>query len=174
LAKILGDVAVRFLNRCTLAMLPRDRRHWGQALVAEQVRIVNTQERLCWAAGGIAMTVKDFLNRLFTEPLVWAASIAAGILSAFVDLQSATRWPHVLLLASFGLILACWQPKWAWRWTLLLAAGLPAFVILTKNWGPYSVDRFDVFYGLVPATLGTVGGMLLRRVSHSVKHETVK
>src|SRR6476660_9661917 len=108
-AKALGDVAVRFLNRCTLAMLPRKRRQWGQALVAEQVRIVNTRERLCWAAGGITMTVKDFLNRLFTEPLVWAASIAAGILSAFVDLQSATRWPHVLLLASFGLILACWQ-----------------------------------------------------------------
>src|ERR1700674_4480813 len=174
LPNFLADVVVRFLNRCTLAMLPRNRRQWGQALVVEQNQISNNRERLSWAAGGITMTAKDFLNRMFTEPLAWAASIAAGTLSAFVDLQSATRWPHILLLGSFGLILAYWQPKWAWRWTLLLVAGLPAFVILTKNWGPYSVDRFDVFYGLVPATLGTLGGMVLRRMSRSLKHEPVK
>jgi hypothetical protein len=174
LAKSFSDLAARFLNRCMLAMLPRNRRQWGQALVAEQNQISTTRERLYWAAGGISMSAKDFLNRLFTEPLAWAASIAAGILSAFVDLQSATRWPHVLLLASFGLILAYWQPKWAWRWTLLLVAGLPTFVILTKNWGPYSVDRFDVFYGIVPAALGTLGGLVLRRVSRSFKHEPAK
>src|SRR4029077_1500405 len=58
LLKPLADVAARFLNRCTLAMLPRNRRHWGQALVAEQNQISNAGERLCWAAGGIAMTAK--------------------------------------------------------------------------------------------------------------------
>ena len=174
LLKPLADVAARFLNRCTLAMLPRNRRHWGQALVAEQSQISNARERLSWAAGGIAMTAKEFLNRMFSERLAWAASIAGGMLSAFVDLQSATRWPHILLLWSFGLILAYWQPKWAWRWTFLLAAGLPAFVLVTKNWGPYSVDRFDVFYGLVPAALGTLGGIVLRRMSRSLSHGSVE
>jgi hypothetical protein len=77
-------------------------------------------------------------------------------------------------LWSFGLILAYWQPKWAWRWTFLLAAGLPAFVLVTKNWGPYSVDRFDVFYGLVPAALGTLAGILLRRMSRSLSHGSVE
>ena len=174
LLKILADVVVRFLNRCTLATLPRDRRHWGEALVAEQNQISNPRERLSWAAGGIAMTAKEFLNRMFGEGLAWAASIAGGILSAFVDLQSATRWPHILLLCSFGVILAYWKPKWAWRWTLLLTVGLPAFVLVTKNWGPYSLDRFDVFYGLVPAALGTLSGIVLRRISHSLNHGSVQ
>jgi hypothetical protein len=154
-------------------MLPRNRRQWGEALVAEQNQISNARERLSWAAGGIAMTAKEFLNRIFSERLAWAASIAGGILSAFVDLQSGTRWPHILLLCSFGLILAYWQPKWAWRWTFLLAAGLPAFVLIAKNWGPYSVDRFDVFYGLAPAALGTLGGIVLRRMSRSLNHGSV-
>ena len=173
LPKSLVDVVVRFLNRCTLAVLPRHRRQWGQALVAEQNQISNARERLSWAAGGIAMTAKEFLTRMFSERLAWAASIAGGILSAFVDLQSATRWPHILLLCSFGVILAYWKPKWAWRWTLLLTVGLPAFVLITKNWGPYSLDRFDVFYGLVPAALGTLAGILLRRMSRSLSHGSV-
>ena len=173
LPKSLVDVVVRFLNRCTLAMLPRNRRHWGEALVAEQNQISNARERLSWAAGGITMTAKEFLNRMFSDRLAWAASIAGGILSAFVDLQSATRWPHILLLCSFGVILAYWKPKWAWRWTFLLAVGLPVFVLVTKNWGPYSVDRFDVFYGLVPAALGTLAGIVLRRMSRSLSHGSV-
>src|SRR5256885_169566 len=126
LPNFLADVTARFLSRCTLAMLPRNRRHWGQALINEQNQITNPRERLSWAAGGITMTAKDFLNRMFTERMAWAASIAAGMLCAFVDLQSPTRWPYILLLCSFGLILASWQPKWAWRWTFLLAGGLPA------------------------------------------------
>jgi hypothetical protein len=174
LPKSLVDVVVRFLNRCTLAVLPRHRRQWGEALVAEQSQISNARERLSWAAGGIAMTAKELLNRMFSERLAWAASVAGGMLSAFVDLQSATRWPHILLLCSFGVILAYWKPKWAWRWTLLLTVGLPAFVLVTKNWGPYSVDRFDVFYGLVPAALGTLAGILLRRMSRSLSHGSVE
>jgi hypothetical protein len=155
-------------------MLPRNRRQWGQALVAEQNQINNTWERIFWAAGGITMTAKDFLNRMFTERLAWAAGIAGGMLCAFVDLQSPTRWPYILLLASFGLILASWHPKWAWRWTFLLAGGLPAFVLVTNHWGPYSMDRFDVFYGLVPATLGTLGGIVLRRMSRPLNHGPVE
>jgi hypothetical protein len=174
LPNLLADVVARFLNRCTLAMLPRNRRHWGQALLAEQNQISNPGERLSWAAGGITMTAKEFLNRMFTERMAWAASIAAGMLCAFVDLQSPTRWPYILLLCSFGLILALWQPKWAWRWTFLLAGGLPVFVLVTNNWGPYSMDRFDVVYGLVPATLGTLGGIVLRRMARLLNHRPVE
>ncbi|OLB23679.1 MAG: hypothetical protein AUH15_02780 [Acidobacteriales bacterium 13_2_20CM_55_8] len=82
----LADIVAQFLNRGTLAMLPRNRRHWGQALVAEQNQINNTWKRIFWAAGGITMTAKDFLNRMFTERLAWAASIAGGMLCAFVDM----------------------------------------------------------------------------------------
>lgn len=120
------------------------------------------------------MTAKDFFNRMFAERLAWAASVAAGMLCTFVDLQSPTRWPYILLLCSFGLILASWQPKLAWRWTFLLAGSLPAFVLVTNNWGPYSMDRFDVVYGLVPASLGTLGGLVLRRMSRSLNHRSVE
>jgi hypothetical protein len=91
LPEFLANVAARFLNRCTLAMLPRSRRHWGQTLG-------------CRA-------------------------------------ESDQQHPGMSLRG---------------------------------NWGPYSVDRFDVVYGLVPATLGTLGGIVLRRMSRSLNHGPVK
>lgn len=155
----------RCLSLLMLALLPSDRRVWGHALVAEQHEIKNGWERLIWAAGGIFMTAKKLMLILFSDGPTWIATLAFGIASAVVDLHSSTRWPYVALLCAFGLTLACWRPKWAWRWTILLGLSLPALVLITNNWGPYAVDRFDVFYGLVPSMLGTLAGLARRGVS---------
>ena len=111
------------------------------------------------------MSAKELMHTLFSDRLAWVAGLAFGTISAVVDLHSSTRWPYIVLLCAFGLTFACWRPKWAWRWTILLGLSLPAVVLITNNWGPYSVDRFDVFYGLVPCTLGTLAGLALRGVS---------
>jgi hypothetical protein len=37
--------------------------------------------------------------------------------------------------------------------------------VVTNNWEPYSTDRFDVFYGLVPSTLGTLAGLAQRSLT---------
>jgi hypothetical protein len=169
--EFLANGIARCLNRLMLALLPADRRAWGDALVAEQHEITNRRERLTWAAGGILMSVNELMRTLFSDRPTWVAGLAFGIASALVDLNSSTRWPYIVLLWAFGLALASWRPKWAWRWTFLLGLSLPAVVLVTNNWGPYSVDRFDVFYGLVPSTLGTLAGLALRGVSRWFLHK---
>lgn len=171
--EFLANSVARCLNRFMLALLPVDRRAWGHALVAEQHEIANGRERLTWAAGGILMSVNEWMRTLFSDRPTWVAGLAFGLASALVDLHSSTRRPYIGLLCAFGLTLASWRPKWAWRWTLLLGLSLPAVVLVTNNWGPYSVDRFDVFYGLVPATLGTLAGLALRSVSNWFLHKPV-
>lgn len=173
LQEFLADTMARCLNRLMLVLLPADRRAWGRAIVAEQHEITNGRERLTWAAGGILMSVNELMRSLFSDRPTWVAGLAFGIASALVDLHSSTRWPSILLLCAFGLSLASWRPKWAWRWTFLLGLSLPAVVLVTNNWGPYSVDRFDVFYGLVPSTLGTLAGLALRSVSNWFLHKPV-
>jgi hypothetical protein len=170
---VLANTVARCLNHLMLILLPTARRAWGRALVAEQHDITKGRERLTWAAGGILMSVNELMRTLFSDRPAWVAGLVLGIASALVDLHSSTRWPYVILLFAFGVILASWRPKWAWRWTFLLALSLPAVVLVTNNWGPYLVDRFDVFYGLVPATLGAVAGVMLRRVSRWFPHEPI-
>jgi len=119
------------------------------------------------------MSVNELMRTLFSDRPTWAAGLAFGVASALVDLHSSTRWPYILLLGVFGLALGSWRPKWAWRWTFLLGLSLPALVLVTNKWGPYSVDRFDVFYGLVPAAVGTLAGLALRSVSHWFLHKPV-
>jgi hypothetical protein len=171
--ELFANTAAKCLNRFMLALLPADRRAWGHALVAEQHEITNRRERLTWAAGGILMSVNELMRTLFSDRPTWVAGLTLGIASALVDLHSSTRWPYVVLLSAFGVILAFWRPKWAWRWTFLLGLSLPAVVLVTNNWGPYSVDRFDVFYGLVPSTLGALAGLALHRISSWFPHKPV-
>jgi hypothetical protein len=161
----LTNAGVTFLNRVTLALLPPNVRPWAQALIAEQQEITNGWERLTWAAGGIVMSVKELLRTLFSDWQAWLASAVFGIASALVDLHSSTRWPHIILLCTCGFVLASWRPKWAWRWVIVVGLCLPVLVLITNNWGPYSVDRFDVFYGLVPCTVGAVIGLVLRSLA---------
>jgi hypothetical protein len=171
--EVLANAVARCLNRLMLALLPTARRAWGRALVAEQHQITNGPERLTWAAGGILMSVNELIRTLLSDRPAWVAGLALGIASALVDLHSSTRWPYVVLLTTFGVILASWRPKGAWRWIFLLGLSLPAVVFATNSWGPYSVDRFDVFYGLVPSTLGTLAGLALRSVTTWFLHKPV-
>jgi hypothetical protein len=169
--EFIADVVAGCLNRCILALLPAHRRAWGRALIAEQCEIRSRRERLIWAAGGMLMTFNELMHSLFSDRRTWVAGLAFGIVSALVDLHSATRWPYILLLCGFALTLAFWKPRWAWRWIFLLGLTLPIVVVVTHNWGPYSIDRFDVFYGLVPSTLGTLSGLALRSLSSWLLHK---
>jgi hypothetical protein len=89
--QFLADAVARCLNRCMLLLLPANRRAWGHALVAEQQEISNRQERLAWAAGGIAICLNELTQRICSDGPTWTAGIAFGIVSALVDLHSTTR-----------------------------------------------------------------------------------
>ena len=97
-----ADAAAKCLNRLMLALLPDSRKAWGHALIAEQHAIAKGRERLTWAAGGILMTVNEFVRTLFSDRPTWAVGLTLGITSALIDLRSSTRWPYVVLLCTSG------------------------------------------------------------------------
>src|SRR5262249_3437962 len=165
---------VRVLNRCMLILLPKNRGEWGQALIAEQEEINDRHEILRWAAGGIAMSIHEFFTDVFDKPYIWALGSVLALAAALLDLHSSSRWPYVSALFCVALLLTLLQPKRAWRWTLLAAFILPAFVLISGHWGPYAVDRFDVFYGLVPAAIGTLIGVGLRSGLSQLRVGTIK
>jgi hypothetical protein len=160
-----ADVLAGFLNHCMLISLPEKRQGWGRALISEQQEIATSSERLAWAIGGIGMSTSEFIGNVFENWRGWLLGTGLALGAALLDLRSTTRWPHVTAMCLIPLFLTLVWPKWAWRWTLLVALVLPTFVLLSNEWGPYSQDRFDVFYGLVPAALGTFGGTLLRKAA---------
>lgn len=162
--------AAGFLNSCMLVLLPRERRDFGHAIIAEQNEITESTERLRWAAGGMYMSVREFLANVFADPLAWALGGIFGAGAALLDLHNETRWPHMIAVSSIALLLTAFRPRLAWRWTLLAAFVLPAFVLLSGDWGPYRVDQFDVFYGLVPAGLGTLLAVGLRKALDHRRH----
>ena len=116
------------------------------------------------------MSVREFFARLFDSGPTWAVGGALGLAMTLIDLRSATRWPYAISMALIAFMLTCWRPRWAWRWALLVALVLPAYMLVSGRWGPYSVDHFDVFYGLVPATIGTLLAAVWRRLKGPVTH----
>lgn len=156
---------VRCMNACMLALLPNDRQPWGRALIAEQDEIETRPELIGWAAGGIAMSIREFLASVFDNQLGWVFGSVLGLGAALLDLHSATRWPYLIAVCGIALLLTLFWPRWAWRWTFLAALVLPVFVLLSGEWGPYRTDQFDVFYGLLPAALGTLLGLGLRKAA---------
>lgn len=108
------------------------------------------------------MSASEFMTNLFDSWPAWVVGGALSLGAALVDLQSATRWPYLIAAFGIALFLSLWRPNWVWRWTLLVTFVLPTFVLLSNIWGPYAVDRFDVFYGILPAALGTLASTPLR------------
>jgi hypothetical protein len=167
---------VRCVNASMFVLLPKDKQHWGQALIAEQDEIDNCTELLGWAAGGLAMSVREFLASVFDNQLGWVFGSVLSLGAALLDLHSATRWPYLIAVCGIALLLTLFWPRWAWRWALLVALILPAFVLLSGEWGPYGTDQFDVFYGVLPAALGTLVGLGLRKAAgflRSTSHSPV-
>ena len=112
------------------------------------------------------MSAREFGRTLFDDGPAWATGAALGLTAALIDVHSATRWPYAISMFTIALALSRWRPKWVWRWTLLAALVLPAYVWASNQWGPYSVDRLDVFYGLVPAALGTLTAITWGKAQH--------
>src|SRR5436305_14406964 len=88
----------RALNRCSLSLLTRHKRFWGEALVGEQQEIESPRERLIWAAGGAYMTAIEVFKNTFADRWTWFLGSLLGIISAAIDLHSASRLPHIIFL----------------------------------------------------------------------------
>jgi hypothetical protein len=151
------------LLRRTLVWMTPEQRVWGNALLAELTVIEGLGPAVEWALGGIRMILWLRLRQWRNDRWLWVLALALGSLAAYVDLQSATRRPLVLLLPLFAGTIAFLRPRDPWRWALAVAMCLPAITGFTGFWGPYFYDRGDTFYGLVPALVGSALGAWMRR-----------
>jgi hypothetical protein len=109
------------------------------------------------------MNIKALIHRSISNPWHWAAGILLGCVAAYVDLHVQSRRPYVLLLFLVSAVMGATEPRYTWRWALAVGLVLPVVVLITGYWGPYAYDRFDVFYGLVPALAGAFLGAFLGR-----------
>jgi len=112
------------------------------------------------------MGAREFSRTVFGDGHAWAAGAALSLTAALIDVHSATRWPYAISMFTIAFALSRWHPIWVWRWALLAALTLPAYVLASNQWGPYSVDRLDVFYGLAPAALGTLAAITWGNAKH--------
>ncbi len=110
------------------------------------------------------MSARTFFGRLFDARAAWVTGGLLSLTAALIDLRAGSRLPYLVATCLIAFGLAYTQPKWAWRWTLLVALMLPAVVLVSNRWGPYAIDRFDVFYGLAPAALGTLVAVTWRKL----------
>ncbi|MFN2563489.1 MAG: serine hydrolase [Gemmatimonadaceae bacterium] len=163
---VLDRVAVHLL-RAAAALVPPDRRVWGEALVAELAAAESSVARLRFAAGAALSLLRtagaDALRGRLADPGMIAAALALGGVSAVIDLQSDSRWALRLLLGIGCFALGALRPRAAWRWGVLAALGVPALAAVADYPAPYTYDRGDVWYPLPPAVAVAVLGATFRR-----------
>ncbi|MDQ3697201.1 MAG: beta-lactamase family protein [Gemmatimonadota bacterium] len=138
-------------------LLPPRRREWPDAMLAELEAIPDSVLRHPFAAGCVRALVVDVvavrLRSCAAHPQTLALALAAGLAIAMLDQASDTRRPMWIALGATSALFAWWRPVAAWRWGLLVAAGIPLLAAVSDTRGPYAFDQADAMYGIVPAIL---------------------
>lgn len=96
-----------------------------------------------------------------------ALALILGLGIGWLDLQVTEVAVTVLALLSAGLVSGLIQPAAAWRWAVLITAGLPiiAAVALAAGWQTAEPVQFDFRMFLVAvafALVGSYAGVLIR------------
>ncbi|MDQ3950192.1 MAG: beta-lactamase family protein, partial [Gemmatimonadota bacterium] len=162
----LDRIAFRLVTEAA-ALLPRERREWGEALAAELRAAEGGAARLRFGAGAALSLLRtaaaDALRGRFADPGVTVVALALGGVTAGVDLHSDSRWALRLLLGIGCFTLGALRPRAAWRWGVLAALGVPAVAAVAGYPAPYTYDRGDVWFPLPPAVAVALLGATFRR-----------
>ncbi len=149
-------------------LLPPTRREWPEAMLAELNAIPEGIPRQRYLIGCVwALSVDMIAVRLrswVSNPETIAMAFAAGIAIATLDRSSDSRRPLWTALIVVSALLAWWRPVAAWRWGLLVAAGVPILAHVSDGVGPYAFDPADTMYGVVPAIVVAVIAAGCRRL----------
>lgn len=110
-------------------------------------------------------TAQSFYN-LFCTIL----AIILGIIIGWIDLQVTEVSVTILTLLAVGLLLGLLQPKSAWRWALLISAGIPIMEMIAINFRlqtaePVQLNPFVILIVLLFALIGTYVGVFIRRLN---------
>jgi hypothetical protein len=99
----------------------------------------------------------------------WLLSLGLGLLAGYFD-SNTEEVPFTLLLVMVcGGALGAIQMASAWRWALMLGAGVFLFHALESLVGykpryPAEPNIYVTLFALVPAFIGVYGGVLVRRM----------
>jgi hypothetical protein len=97
----------------------------------------------------------------------------AGLAIGWVDFHQDEPQPAVLLLLVSCGLLGLARPGGAWRWAVLVGAGIPvvAFAGHTLGWtptGPPSSSAWGYLLPFIPALIGVYAGAFVRRAAVSL------
>lgn len=110
----------------------------------------------------------NFLKLKPGEGVCRGLAIVFGLLAGYVDLHSEGAQLPVLLLISFSCLLGLAQPGGAWRWGLIVGAGVPCAHLLGILLGYiplFTTDVTAVLLPLGPALLGAYAGAFVGRLA---------
>jgi hypothetical protein len=94
-------------------------------------------------------------------------AVVLGLVAGWIDLHVTEVVVTILALFTFGLLPGLIQPTAAWRWSLLIAIGLPFMAIGAITFGlrtpePVHVDFRITLVALVFALVGAYTGVFIR------------
>ncbi|HZS06611.1 MAG TPA: hypothetical protein VFD58_17370 [Blastocatellia bacterium] len=103
-----------------------------------------------------------------SDPLCLGLGLLLGLMAGYIDLHVHEVQPSVLLLILFAMFLGFANPTGAWRWALIIGAGIPLAHLIGRAVGyypPYPVlpNVFATCLAFVPAVIGAYCGVMVRR-----------
>lgn len=113
---------LRILLRATLVLLPRDRREWGEAILAELEETRGGLESLRWALGGVKVVL--------LSPHGLARLAAFGVV---VGVVGGTFGNHEVFMQVRNAGFDSWQPALAFALPSALAGLLAAWLVLRRH-----------------------------------------
>jgi hypothetical protein len=102
------------------------------------------------------------------DSLYVVLAVGAGLGVGWLDLHTTEVIVTIVPLLAMGTLFGLLQPRWPWRWALLLAIGLPVMAGVAKLTGMQTAEaaRLDPRVALVALGFALVGcyvGAFIRR-----------
>ena len=105
------------------------------------------------------------------EAALYALAVLLAMLAGYTDIHSDDPPPGLITLLVPSFLLACWQPRWPWRWGLIVGAGVPLAHVLA-SYGLLSMkfpnDVVGSFCAIIVGVLASLAGAWVRRQSGPV------
>ena len=103
------------------------------------------------------------------DVLCLVIAVIGGFSAGAVDFRNDEPQAAVLVIVVFAGLLGFVQPRKAWRWAIIIGLGVPVVYLISTALGyqPKSVPEpgwYASLIALIPAFIGTYGGVLLRKL----------
>jgi hypothetical protein len=141
-------------------LAPPGKQQWIAAMRAEFDVVPPGIAQLRWAVGGVVTAFRANLDDRGGWFVLIALSV--GIAASYIDIQSATRNVLRVSMAISALSIGVCGLSRATIAVPALVAGRALLIVCLGFPEPYSHDRMDVLFCLVPAVAGMCGGLAFR------------